>query len=67
LFGEKKVRGSVFRIKGTSFGGVVFQSMVGRGMQGDQTGLLELGKTNGEKALVQIHVVLLEGDGFADS
>ena len=67
LFGEKKVRGYVFRIKGTSFGGVTFQSMGGGGMQGDQTGLPELGKTNGEKALVQIHIVLLEGDGFADS
>ena len=33
----------------------------------DQTGLLELGKTNREEALVQIHIILLEGDGFADS
>ena len=36
-------------------------------VQGDQTGFPELGKTNGEEALVQIHIVLLEGDGFADS
>jgi hypothetical protein len=67
LFGEKKVRGSVFRIKGASFGGVMFQSMGSGGMQEDQTGLLELGKTNREEALVQIHIILLEGDGFADS
>ena len=65
-FGEKKARGRV-KIKGISFGGVMFQLMGGGGMQGDQTGLPELGKTNGENALVQIHIVLLEGDGFADS
>jgi hypothetical protein len=61
------VRGDVFRIKGASFGGVTFQSMGSGRVQGDQTGFPELGKTNGEEALVQIHIILLEGDGFADS